>query len=234
MMNLDELLKICISEKKIISLTGAGGKTTLMYRLAEKAAKQGRKVMVSTTTHIMRPEENLAADIEGVRALWHKGEYAVIGSIDSASPGKLIFPERELYDRVKKEAELIFLEADGSKGLPCKVPAAHEPVIEESDLVIGVMGMSALGQNMKECCFRFREEGKWLGVDEDAVLNEDIAVRILASENGTRKYAEDREYIVVLNQCDNEEKMKRAQTIAEMLKEKYDIKAVCCCLKMLY
>lgn len=230
-MNLKELIRICTSEKKIISLVGAGGKTTLMYRLAAEAAGAGRKVIVSTTTHIMRPESNYAVDMEEIKNLWGKGQYAVIGMVDRNTPEKLIFPAKEIYEKAIIEADIILLEADGAKRFPCKVPASYEPVIEETDLVIGVMGMSALGEPLKECCFRFLEEGQWLGVGEDTNLDEEIAIRILSSDKGTKKSINDRDYIVVLNQCDDEVKMKRAQLISKTLEEKYSIKAVCCCLK---
>lgn len=233
-MKLEELLKICTSEKKIISLVGAGGKTTLMYRLATEAAKCGKRVIVSTTTHIICPKNNYAADLESVGKLWSEGKYAVIGNEEAKegdAPNKLIFPERTFYESVKKKADIILLEADGAKRLPCKVPAAHEPVIIESDMVIGVMGMSAIGQQLRECCFRFLENGKWLHVNEDAKLTEDIAAIILSSDKGTRKAVKNREYIVVLNQCDNEEKTKYARTIANILEKDHSIKTVCCCLK---
>lgn len=231
-MNLEELIRICINEKKIICLVGAGGKTTLMYKLATEAASKGKKVIVSTTTHIMCPKNNYAVDMEGIRRLWCNREYAAIGMTDSAAPEKLVFPERELYESAKKEADLIILEADGAKRFPCKVPAEYEPVIEEEcNLIVGVMGMSALGHSLRDCCFRFSEEGKWLGIDEDTKLNEDIAIRILTSDKGTKKCVNNRDYVIVLNQCDDEIKMKCAQAMVKVLDEKYNIKAVCCCLK---
>ena len=39
------------------------------------------------------------------------------------------------------DADITFLEADGAKCLPCKFPAAHEPVIlPQSDIVLAVAG----------------------------------------------------------------------------------------------
>ena len=41
-------------------------------------------------------------------------------------------------------SDLVLIEADGSKRLPCKVPADHEPVLlPESDIVVAVLGLSA-------------------------------------------------------------------------------------------
>lgn len=49
---------------------------------------------------------------------------------------------------------MVLLEADGAKRMPCKVPAAHEPVLlPESDIVLTVAGLSALGRPLREVCF---------------------------------------------------------------------------------
>ena len=38
-------------KNKIIAVIGAGGKTTLIHRLAEEYRRKGASVLVSTTTH---------------------------------------------------------------------------------------------------------------------------------------------------------------------------------------
>ncbi len=45
----------------VISFVGAGGKTTLMYSLAAHLTENRVKVVVTTTTHIYRPGEDLWA-----------------------------------------------------------------------------------------------------------------------------------------------------------------------------
>ena len=65
-------------------------------------------------------------------------------------------PETELFEEARKKADLTLIEADGARHLPCKAPAEHEPaLLSSSDLVIGVTGLSALGQPLgKEMCIR--------------------------------------------------------------------------------
>ena len=41
---------------RVVSLVGAGGKTSTMYDLAEELAAGGAKVLITTSTHIMKPE----------------------------------------------------------------------------------------------------------------------------------------------------------------------------------
>lgn len=277
-MELKDLLDICTNKKRIVCIVGAGGKTSLMYWLAEVAAGRGRKVIVSTTTHILKSGNNYAESLDDVKRFWAEGKYAVVGNEGKnkatankdASDGtglckltsinnkevndyelcKLTFPPTDVYEFVKKEADLILLEADGSKGIPCKVPADHEPVIlDECDLVIAVIGMTALGQTLKDACFRYETDGMWLTRDinkEDdskadakstqsssieGIINENTAINILSSEKGARKAVGDREYHVVLNQCDDEELLSKARSISNVLKTQYNIDSVCCRLK---
>jgi len=44
-----------LQEREVISLVGAGGKTTLMFRLARELLLAGRKVVTTTTTKILEP-----------------------------------------------------------------------------------------------------------------------------------------------------------------------------------
>ena len=39
----------------IVSLVGGGGKTTLLYAMADHCARKGWRVLVTTTTHIRQP-----------------------------------------------------------------------------------------------------------------------------------------------------------------------------------
>ena len=51
-----EALQLGIPEHAVISVTGAGGKTSLMFGLAKELAAEGKKVAVTTTTHLLSPE----------------------------------------------------------------------------------------------------------------------------------------------------------------------------------
>lgn len=54
---------------RIISLVGAGGKTTTMYRLADELAGQGKRVLVTTSTHIRIPESGRVCPVAHVSEL---------------------------------------------------------------------------------------------------------------------------------------------------------------------
>ena len=136
----------------IVSLVGGGGKTTLLYAMADHCARKGWRVLVTTTTHIRQPAACYAPDEAALSALWQAGRYAVIGT--PAENGKLTMPPQLL--RRMAQADAVFIEADGAKHHPCKLPAAHEPVLlPQSDIVLAVAGLSALGKSLREVCFRY-------------------------------------------------------------------------------
>ena len=115
-------------------------------------------------------------------------------------------------------SDLVLIEADGSKRLPCKVPADHEPVLlPESDIVVAVLGLSALGRSLKECCFRLEKAKKLLSADENHLLTEKDMAAILLSNQGLRKDVGDRRYIAVLNQCDDRIVRESAEQVRKML-----------------
>ena len=137
----------------IVSLVGGGGKTTLLYAMADHCARKGWRVVVMTTTHIRQPVAYYAPDDAALTTLWQAGHYAVIGT--PAKNGKLTLPPQQLLRRMA-QADAVFIEADGAKHHPCKVPAAHEPVLlPQSDIVLAVAGLSALGKPLREVCFRY-------------------------------------------------------------------------------
>ena len=185
-MDLEELADLCIRNYKMISLVGAGGKSTLMYALAEKISRRGRKVLVSTTTHIYEPKENFAREEPEIRSLWRAGRYAVVG--ERTEGGKLRSLPVPRLREYGKRADLILLEADGSRRKPMKVPAEREPVIlPECDLVLGVIGLSCLGKPLREVCFRPELACTLFGAELEEIVGEKLAASVLTSEREQKK-----------------------------------------------
>ncbi|MGN1014359.1 MAG: selenium cofactor biosynthesis protein YqeC [Butyricicoccus sp.] len=203
-------------KRHMISIVGAGGKTTLLYTLAEESSRRGWNTLVSTTTHIRKPDESWMAHSESeLRSLWEQGRFAVVGR--DAPGGKLTAPEQ--LERYAALADVVLLEADGAKCMACKVPRDGEPVLlPECELVIGVMGLDVLGQPLREACFRWELAAQLLGVSGEHRLTEDDLAAILLSERGTRKLVGDREYWVVLNKCDDASRLRSGRRIRELLR----------------
>ena len=209
-------------KKHTICLVGGGGKTTVMYELAAMWAACGRKVLVLTSTHILRPVDgSFAADVPAVQDLWQQGRYAVIGTPEAAT-GKLTAPPQFLYEAMQPQADVILCEADGSRHHPCKVPAANEPVLlPDSDIVLAVAGMDALGHSLAQACQRPQPAAELLGCSAEKIIDAQMLAALLLSAQGARKNVGTRAYYIVLNKCDllkvaQQEEMLRLLVVAGM------------------
>ena len=193
---IDEKIFPFLAEKgHVISLVGGGGKTTLMYNLAAHCARKGWRVLAATTTHIMQPPG-----------------------------GKLTAPPQAQLERWMTLADIVLIEADGAKRMPCKAPATHEPVLlPQCDTVLAVAGLSALRHPLREVCFRAELAAELLCVPQDAQLTPELLANLLASEAGGRKAVGDRSFYVVLNQVDTKEQAALARQVADILKKIYRI-----------
>lgn len=190
-------------KKHTICLVGGGGKTTVMYELAAAWAACGRRVLVLTSTHILCPADgSFAADVPAVQNLWQQGRYAVIGTPEPTT-GKLTAPPQDLYEALQLQADVILCEADGSRHHPCKVPAAHEPVLlPDRDIVLAVAGMDALGCPLAQACQRPQLAAELLGCSAEKIIDAQMLAALLLSEQGARKNVGVCAYYIVLNKCD--------------------------------
>ena len=190
-------------KKHNICLVGGGGKTTVMYELAAAWAACGRRVLVLTSTHILCPADgSFAADAAAVHNLWQQRRYAVIGTPELAT-GKLTLPPQSVYEALKLQADVILCEADGSRHHPCKVPAEYEPVLlPDSDIVLAVAGMDALGNSLQQACQRPQLAAELLCCSAEKIIDAQMLASLLLSEQGTRKSVVVRAYYIVLNKCD--------------------------------
>lgn len=147
------------------------------------------------------------------------GLVVVAGQLHGAKFGP--FPPADA-ERVAALADVVLVEGDGSKRLPFKVPAAHEPVVPaDTDLLLIVVGLSALGRPLAEVCFRVDEACQVLD-DPDAgklELTADLAATLLSAGYTDRPalapWAGRR--VIVLNQADDEARLGLARELADLL-----------------
>jgi probable selenium-dependent hydroxylase accessory protein YqeC len=184
--------------KKEICLVGAGGKTTLLYALADEFAKSGKKTAAATTTHIEIPTgRRWAESLKEARQFLKKGGYAILGK--EAAEDKLSYVGDAEYARLYEYFDVLIFEADGAKHLPLKVPAAHEPVIlPQADLVIGVMGLDCVGRKIGKVCHRAPLAAELLGKSLDDRIDVFDAAKIINSRRGMQKNVR-RKFCAVIN-----------------------------------
>ena len=153
----------------IKAIVGSGGKTTLLKNLARQYRAQGRSVFVTTTTHMFIEEDTLLTDDADViiQTLKEKG-YAMSGLPEGT---KLRPLSGETSAAVCAHADVVLVEADGSKHMLLKYPNEREPGIpENADEIIVVCGLNALGRKAKDVCHRLELVKACLGIDEDTPI----------------------------------------------------------------
>ena len=153
----------------MIAFVGSGGKTTLLKKMAADYRKQGKTVFVTTTTHMFIEADTLLTDDADaiVQALRETG-YAMAGIPEGR---KIKALSKDTFEKVCARADVVLVEADGSKGLPLKYPGSTEPVIpEKTDEILVVCGLNAIGQKAKDVCHRLELVKACLGIDEDTAI----------------------------------------------------------------
>ena len=163
----------------VTALIGSGGKTGLLYHLAGELMRVGHKVVLTTTTHIRKPEQFAFADtIDGARAALESGDAICIGT--EIGDGKLAAPNFEGWETL---AEYILVEADGSKMLPLKAHADYEPVIPTGcGNVICVVGASGFGQPIQMAAHRAERYAELAGVGLATKVTPEIAAAVIRTE----------------------------------------------------
>lgn len=153
----------------ITAIVGAGGKTTLIHSMAEGYRAEGKRVFVTTTTHMyMEPDTLLTEDAEVIIKQLEETGYAMAGT---PCGKKISALSKDTFDAVCAHADEVLVEADGSAHLPIKFPIETEPVIpEHTDKVIIVFGLHALGRPAKDAAFRLEEVKRCLNISDETTL----------------------------------------------------------------
>ena len=162
----------------IVAVVGSGGKTTLIKNLAQKYRAEGKTVLVTTTTHMFIEEETLLSDDAEViiRHLEERG--MVMAGVPEGIKIKALSPET--LEAVCAIADVVLVEADGSKHMPLKFPNATEPVIPPNvEEIIVVWGPHGLGKPAREVCHRLALVMDCLGIDEDTPITREHVSELL-------------------------------------------------------
>ena len=229
-MTLYEALNMDLNISELISLVGAGGKTSTMFRLAQELSAFGKKVLVTTTTNIAFSETSKAdylvidssKDILFLSKV-EPGTIVCLGSGMLNEKGKLKGIDRELIDEIyqKHLFDYIVVEADGSKRRPIKAPAHYEPVIpRETTRVVGLIGLDALGKSITEdyvhrpnlfCSITGKKMGD--------IIDRKCLIHLILSQDGLFKdVPRDCKKYVVFNKADHTDREEEAKmTINELI-----------------
>ena len=154
-------------EHVFISITGGGGKSSLMRALAAFYRAEGKRVLMTTSTKIQSPEffdwgaDYCFTSFSEVSAFeFERGCTVLYACSMEDDIRKLKAPISEELLALKQKYDVTICEADGSRHLPLKIHTQRDPVIYGfSDFTIAVMGAWAYGKEAREVTFGYEEKG---------------------------------------------------------------------------
>ena len=170
-----------IRDREVISLAGAGGKTSLMFALGNELSAGRKGTLLTTTTKIWEPAPSpsfalfLSEQISEIKkwVLQNLGKYPyLVIARKRLDDGKLqgILPEWSEELLSLTDVSSIVVEADGAAGRSLKAPREGEPVLpNNTTLLVPVVGIDVLSRPL----------------DEQYVFRSQIAARILNAAMGT-------------------------------------------------
>lgn len=212
-----------IKKGDVVSIVGSGGKTTLMFKLADEL-KDTYKVLVTTSTKIYMPDkkykiyttlENFINNHDEIE----NGIIVVAGGYNAES-NKLIGINDDDSDILMKHFDIILIEADGSRGLPLKGWKEHEPVIlKASDKTIGIITANTINKRI-DSDFVYNYDEFNILTDYSDRLDFEAVQKICTRKNGLFKNSDGYVYLF-LNQADTEEDVKNSRELSTYLKQ-YD------------
>ena len=230
--NLTTALRLGSSPR--VALVGGGGKTTAMFMLAHEYAAP---VIVAATAHMAIEQTALADnyvvvdDASSLDIQLSAGVTLCTGPSDQRGKthGLSAIALQRVLDLANRQHAPLFIEADGSKCLPLKAPAEHEPPIPAFvDTVIAVAGLSGLGQPLDvDHVHRPDRFARLSGLAINAVVTPEAIAKVLSDPRGGLKNVPPAaRRIAVLNQADTPELQAQAQVIAWQLLPIYHAVAI--------
>jgi probable selenium-dependent hydroxylase accessory protein YqeC len=197
------------SESEVLTVIGSGGKTSLIWHLARhlrgwhknidggrKNDGCSRKILVTPTTKMLVPP---AADKlydsycngtpEPVRGEWIAASGITLAGIFNEETGKLESLPPETLERIIPAYDLVLIEGDGSRGLPLKGWAEHEPAVPPfTTITVGMLPLWPLGMKVSETIVhRLPLFSLLSGAKEGDIIKPEHLVRVITGAVGTSR-----------------------------------------------
>ena len=221
---------ITLPAHPLISIVGAGGKTTTMYRLASELAQHGKRVITTTTTNIYFPQKDETDTIivspetprllKMIRASWKQHQRIAV----AASPigaGKLAgLQSDQPYELlIKSGADVVIVEADGARHHMIKAPAEHEPVVPpQTNVALLMISAEALNQPLSgEIAHRPELVAKVAGISLGDILSPQAIAMLVTSERGAMKNIPANSLVYLLITHETENRHDQIQELSNLL-----------------
>lgn len=221
---------IAVTRGEMVSLIGASGKSNIMLRLAKELRDQGCKVLVTTTTQIIKPTQPhidrlfLVEELQALADIC--GGIAAPGIVGAGcgldQEGKLRGMPVAWLDRLNREAlfDAILVDADGAASGLLKIPGEGEPLIPQScQTTVWVVAVKVLGKPLSDAWVHgSARAGDLIELPVDASVSEDRLIQLIQHRDGCLKgIPSGSRKIAVINQADSPAEMAAAQALGEKL-----------------
>ena len=205
-----------VKKNDVISFAGAGGKTTTIFALAQELKDTADyKILVTTTTKMMREKEAITVEDEAFIKEQLQTKRLVIAGTDLGR--KMGCFAMDFLQRIILLSDITLIEADGAQRRLFKMPRSYEPVyLPCTTKIVYLAGMMALGQKIEDLS-RSDIMADFLHKQPVEKLTAEDMVKILQSEQGAKKDVQHRDFYVILNQADDEKNLHSAVQIAAEL-----------------
>jgi len=226
-MELKKVLRLGSAESLRLAFVGAGGKTTAMFHLAREL---DAPVIVTTTTHLAVEQIQLAdrhiileklEDSNQIEEMALSGVMLLTGPIEGDRTTGLTDEIMEWLDQFCGYHSLpLLIEADGSRQLPLKAPASHEPPIPDFvDTVVVVAGLTGVGNPLTDEWVHRPERFADLADIKlgEQITSETLARMLMDPEGGMKNIPLNARRITLLNQADTLEQQSMAKKLAGFL-----------------
>lgn len=244
---------LTINKGEKISIVGAGGKTTLMFALAEELKKRGR-VLITTTTKIYLPtpnqydclilkdrfkdnkkeESNHRVNKKRVYLYYENmnenkredNKVNVYGSSINEENKVLGVNDKDIYD-VLDEYDYMLIEADGSKKKPLKGWREDEPVISNfTSMTIGVLSGEVFKLKVEEKnIHRVEEFLRLTGETMGCTMTEKGVLAIIFKEKGLFKNSKGRK-VLFINKMERENLINMKEILKAILIKNKEVKLI--------
>jgi probable selenium-dependent hydroxylase accessory protein YqeC len=228
-MNLSPSLELLnLSGERVLSFTGSGGKTSLMYQLSRELSLAGKRTITTTTTHIALPSKKesplwmlLKDNQDACRTYWEKrpeaGLQLTLGWERAPGGGKLKGLPPEIIPSLCcwKALDTLLIEADGSRGKSLKGYKEHEPVLPPGECcTIIVIGMDIVNTPLGPGTVHRPEIlEQMLSVARDELIRVEHLVTLLLHRQGYLARAGRGKKILIFNKIKTEEQYESAKNL---------------------
>ncbi|MDD2495029.1 MAG: selenium cofactor biosynthesis protein YqeC [Tissierellia bacterium] len=212
-----------IKKGDIISIVGSGGKTSLLFMLAN-SLKKNYNVLVTTSTKIYKPNYNdcdyLYTDLKSYfkNKLFVNNAVTVISKSINKDSNKLIGIDNNDLNNIYKDFDVVLIESDGSKKMSLKGWKSYEPcILNKTNKTIGIIPIDNLDKKVNRDFIYGYEEFMKL-TDNADYINFEIIGRICSKASGIFKNSMGELYLY-LNKVDTEEDKIKAMNLSDYLEK---------------